>query len=110
MKNLLFFLAVVAAIGLYFHDKNAGEQIAKLQEENTQLNQQITDKDSALNALQLKVQQARATLPATSLMIQSAPASGAPPVAASSTGDDWRFKPTTLDPGQAGPAHSTKSH
>jgi len=57
VKNLFVFLLVVAGAGLFFHDKQQTAALAKAQQDNDALNQQLTDKTSALTTAQARLQQ-----------------------------------------------------
>ena len=82
MKNLLFFLIVLAGVGLFFHDKQQTADLAKAQADNAQLAQQLSDAQAALNGARLQLNQAQqrpAYQPSTTLLNQPAHSSGGGP-------------------------------
>jgi len=93
--KLLVFLLVVAGVVLFFHDKQQSADLAKAQADNAQLTQQLSDKDSALNALQLKLQQAQAQAQAQAAAPPAQQAGFSRPN--STPSNAWRFGPTPLD-------------
>jgi hypothetical protein len=83
VKNLLVFLLVLAAAGLFFHDRQQTADLNTAQQANDLLTQQLTDKTTALTTLQNKYQQLSAQLAAQAQQQQtsagnrfSAPAAG----------------------------------
>ncbi len=62
MKSLLLFLLLVGGVCLYFHDKQQSADLAKALDDNASLTQQLADKQSTINGLQLKVQQLTAQI------------------------------------------------
>jgi hypothetical protein len=57
VKSLLLFLLLVAAVGLFFHDRQESAGRERAEALNDQLSQQITTKDATITDLQVKVQQ-----------------------------------------------------
>lgn len=95
MKKLLVFLLVVASVILFFHDKQQSASLAKAQEDNAQLTQQVSDKDTALNSLQAKFQQLAAQ--STQQAAVPNPLNRAGASASATPNADWRFQSTSLD-------------
>ena len=63
MKNLLFFLSILAAGSLFFYARQQTAHLTEAQHEaqqqEDQLNQQLSEKETELTALQAKLQKAR---------------------------------------------------
>ena len=79
MKNLLLFVLILVGTSLYFRDKQHTEDLLQAQQENASLKQQLTDKETALSALQAKtgqsnLQSATRYVPGTSTDPLSQPA------------------------------------
>ena len=93
MKNLLVFLLVLAAVGLFFHDKQQTADLTQARSDNVVLTQQFQDKEAAYNGLQLKVQQLTAQI--AQISAQGAMQSHlSPPGAPAATPDPgaWRLQ------------------
>jgi hypothetical protein len=91
VKNLLFFLLVVATAGLFFHDKQQTADLAKAQQDNATLTQQLADKTAEVE----KAQQARVAAPQAAVpTLTSRPLQ--PSAAPQST---WSLQGSSLDRG-----------
>jgi hypothetical protein len=83
VKDLLIVLLLLAGVGLFFHDKQQTNDLAKARADNDQLNQQLASYATAYNQLQARMRQ---------------PVYNPPPQAQSD--NRWGLKTDTLkDPG-----------
>lgn len=62
MKNLLVFLLVVAAIGLFFHDKQQTADLARARADNATLTDEIGKYESQVGQLEAQARQLAAQL------------------------------------------------
>jgi len=98
VKSVLFLIVLVAAVALFFHDKQQTADLDKAQADNAQLTQQLSDKDATISGLQSKIQQMTAQSASAAVAARRAVTPGTEQSANPSSGSwGWQGSGSPLD-------------